>query len=423
MIGRAVCSTWKFSSIMRPFVWLIFCTALLAGCTAAKESIDERGVTITAGDGTKVRIEAVADRIIRVIAAPHKLKNSESLTILPQEQIPQFSVESSDAAVTLRTAEMAATVERETGRVSVRRADGTVIVEENRREFLDNEVEGDRAYTVRQVFESPADEAFYGLGQHQSDECNYKGRNETLYQYNTKVSVPFIVSSRNYGILWENYSLTRWGDPRDYSELNDVFEMEPLKATYTDADGRTITRSEACLDYADLDKVKNFPEEFIPRFYGSTITWEGDIKARESGTYRFILYYAGYTKVFMDGREVVPEHWRTAWNPNSVKFEIAMESGRSSRLRVEWQPDGGVSYISLKALTPVDEREQQRMSWWSELGDRIDYCVIAGDNADEVISGYRTLTGKSQIMPRWAMGYWQSRERYNTAAEILETVN
>lgn len=423
MIGRAVCSTWKFSSIMRPFVWLILCTALLAGCTVARESIDERGVTITAGDGTTVRLEAVADRIIRVIAAPHKLKNSESLTILPQEQIPQFSVESSDASVTLRTAEMTATVERETGRVSVRRADGTVIVEENRREFFDNEVEGDRAYTVRQVFESPADEAFYGLGQHQSDEFNYKGRNETLYQYNTKVSVPFIVSSRNYGILWENYSLTRWGDPRDYSELNDVFEMEPLKATYTDADGRSITRSEACLDYADLDKVKNFPEEFIPRFYGSTITWEGDIKARESGTYRFILYYAGYTKVFIDGSEVVPEHWRTAWNPNSVKFEIAMESGRSSKLRVEWQPDGGVSYISLKALTPVDEREQQRMSWWSELGDQIDYCVIAGDNADEVISGYRTLTGKSPIMPRWAMGYWQSRERYKTAAEMLETVN
>ena len=291
---------------MRQFVWLTVCTALLAGCTVAKESIDERGVTITAGDGTKVRLEAVTDRIIRVSAAPHKLKESESLTILPQEQIPQFSVESSDASVTLRTAEMTATVERETGRVAIMRADGTIIVEENCREFIDNEVEGDRAYTIRQVFESPADEAFYGLGQHQSDEFNYKGRNETLYQYNTKVSVPFIVSSRNYGILWENYSLTRWGDPRDYSELNDVFEMEPLKATYTDADGRSITRSETCLDYADLDKVKNVPEEFIPKFYGSTITWEGDIKARESGTYRFILYYAGYTKVFIDDRDVVP---------------------------------------------------------------------------------------------------------------------
>ena len=41
---------------------------------------------------------------------------------------------------------------------------------------------------------------------------------------------------------------------------------------------------------------------------------------------------------------------------------------------------------------------------------------------DEVISGYRTLTGKSQIMPKWAMGYWQSRERYKTQEEILDAL-
>ena len=41
---------------------------------------------------------------------------------------------------------------------------------------------------------------------------------------------------------------------------------------------------------------------------------------------------------------------------------------------------------------------------------------------DEVISGYRTLTGKAPIVPKWAMGFWQSRERYKTQDEILETV-
>ena len=41
---------------------------------------------------------------------------------------------------------------------------------------------------------------------------------------------------------------------------------------------------------------------------------------------------------------------------------------------------------------------------------------------DEVISGYRTITGKAAIMPEWAMGLWQSRERYKTENEILSTV-
>ena len=50
---------------------------------------------------------------------------------------------------------------------------------------------------------------------------------------------------------------------------------------------------------------------------------------------------------------------------------------------------------------------------------QLDYYFMAGENADEVISGYRTLTGKAQIMPDWLLGFWQSRERYKTQDEIL----
>ena len=41
---------------------------------------------------------------------------------------------------------------------------------------------------------------------------------------------------------------------------------------------------------------------------------------------------------------------------------------------------------------------------------------------DEVIAGYRTLTGKATLLPIWAFGFWQSRERYKTQDEILNTV-
>ena len=41
---------------------------------------------------------------------------------------------------------------------------------------------------------------------------------------------------------------------------------------------------------------------------------------------------------------------------------------------------------------------------------------------DDVIAGYRTLTGKATIVPQWAMGFWQSRERYKTQDEILNTM-
>jgi alpha-D-xyloside xylohydrolase len=56
------------------------------------------------------------------------------------------------------------------------------------------------------------------------------------------------------------------------------------------------------------------------------------------------------------------------------------------------------------------------------MSKQLDYYFIFGNNIDEIISGYRTLTGKAQIMPEWLFGYWQSRERYKTQNEILDAL-
>ena len=52
----------------------------------------------------------------------------------------------------------------------------------------------------------------------------------------------------------------------------------------------------------------------------------------------------------------------------------------------------------------------------------MDYYFIAGQSLDDVISGYRTLTGKASLYPKWVLGFWQSRERYKTQQEIVETL-
>ena len=134
------------------------------------------------------------------------------------------------------------------------------------------------------------------------------------------------------------------------------------------------------------------------------------------------LYYAGYVKVYLDNELLVPERWRTAWNPNSYKFTANLPTGKRIPLRIEWKPDGGESYCGLRVLTPVTDKEQNQLSLFSEMGNEIDYYFIYGNSMDEVISGYRTLTGKAQIMPKWAMGFWQSREKYNTRRELLDVL-
>ncbi len=58
-------------------------------------------------------------------------------------------------------------------------------------------------------------------------------------------------------------------------------------------------------------------------------------------------------------------------------------------------------------------------SLWSDIGNNIDYYLVYGKNMDEIISGYRELTGKAPMYGKWVYGYWQSKEHYDTQAELM----
>jgi len=57
------------------------------------------------------------------------------------------------------------------------------------------------------------------------------------------------------------------------------------------------------------------------------------------------------------------------------------------------------------------------MTFTSEVGEGIDYYFMYGGSADGVIALMRQLTGDVPMFPLWTYGYWQSKERYKTAAE------
>ena len=81
-------------------------------------------------------------------------------------------------------------------------------------------LDGEQSYIIRQSFAGDEKEALYGLGQHQAGVFNYKGTQVLLSQYNTEVAVPFMTSSKNYGILWDNNSITKSIDTREYEQLS-----------------------------------------------------------------------------------------------------------------------------------------------------------------------------------------------------------
>ena len=246
--------------------WSLWCIGLflMVGCTKEQSGF----VTIypDSGQAKVVRLQVVNDQIIRVQATSEDaLPQKQSLIVVPQTARVDYDVQEDDAQVTVKTKQVKAVVSKSTGEVTFYDAEGKVLLKEAKdgKKFQDFTVpereigmdtlteEQRHGLTWNAVFESPDDEAFYGLGQHQSEELNMKGRNEDLFQYNTKVSVPFVISNKNYGLLWDSYSYGRFGNPHDYKQLGGVFKLYDkngqeghLTGTYTDRNHKTLVREE-----------------------------------------------------------------------------------------------------------------------------------------------------------------------------------
>ena len=69
-------------------------------------------------------------------------------------------------------------------------------------------VEGVSTHTVKTAFNSPTNEALFGLGQHQDGVINRKGSTLHMLNANTQIQIPVLVSNKGYGVFWDNYSTT-----------------------------------------------------------------------------------------------------------------------------------------------------------------------------------------------------------------------
>ena len=419
--------------INRRFLFLYAFLLLTASCGIKEYKTLDDGVIVNVRNVTdngpqKVRLTVMSDRIVRVSATPDKsFHDRSSLIILPDAASKtEFVVRNHKNEVELQTSALSAIIDKADGKVRFTDAGGNPITNEAEpASFTPITVDDTHGYSTINRFDTQDDEGLYGLGQHQSDQWNYKGQNEELYQYNTKISIPFVISSARYGLLWDSYSMGRFGNAEPYMQLNRLFKLydkdgNPGSLTgtyYGGIRGRNITtRQEDSIYFVDSETVKNLPR------LGQRVLYEGSLEAPESGIYDFILYYAGYIRVFLGDEEVVKERWRTAWNPNSYKFSFDMEQGKKYALRIEWRPDGTPSYCGLRAYAPVSAEEKSQICMWNEMVQQSDYYFIAGENMDGVVQGLQSLVGKANMLPKWAMGFWQSREHYQNQNEVVQTV-
>ena len=377
-----------------------------------------------------VRLQVVAANIVHVRASPLDSVSSvpSLMAVAPSGPAVAWRFRQKKGVALLSTAALRAAVSLATGAVTFTDPRGRVILQEpagGGKTFTPVVADGQPLSRVRQAFASPADEALYGLGQHQNGSMNYKGQQVDLSQNNTEVAVPLLLSSRNYGILWDNYSITKAVDSRDYEPLSALRLYAKdghegwLTATYTRKDNPAdvvAQRPESEIAYDFLEDQLRFPAAV--KLGEVRATWEGAIESGTTGPHHFLLRNAGYAKLYVDGR-LVADKWRQAWNPGTTLVRLDLVKGRKYAVRLEWDPDGGESYLSLKWLGPLTGTAQNEYSFRSEAGSDLNYYFIQGP-PEEVIRGYRTVTGPAPLVPKWALGFWQSRERYKTQAELLD---
>lgn len=381
-----------------------------------------------------VRLQAITDHIIRVTASPvDSFTNVPSLITLAKKKTPvKWNVKEDKEQVTLITPALSAIISLVTGEISFTDHTGAPILAEPKeggKYFTPFTEEGQPTWRLSQQFQGTPDEAFYGLGQHQNGIMNHKGQQVELLQNNTEIAIPFLVSSKNYGILWDNYSITKAGETRDFEPLSTLKLYAAdgsqgwLTATYakkSDPQQVIVERPESILAYDYLCSQKEFPEGI--KLEEVKVTWEGAIESAYAGVHQFLFRYGGYSKIWIDGK-LLADRWRHAWMPGTAILPVHLEKGKKYSFRIEWLPDGGQSYLSCKWLSPLQGDLQNQFGFSSESGDQLDYYFIQGKNLDEVIGGYRDITGQASLLPKWVLGFWQSRERYKTQDEILNTVS
>ena len=390
------------------------------------------GVVVRSGEGF-LKLEVCAHDVLRVeYAKDQAFFARKSLAAQPKRcDGAPFEVPEASGTATLATATLQARIDLATGRVAFFDPSGTPILEERERTIMPAIVQGEATNHVRQQWNPSPDEALYGLGENQVGLLNLKGYDLDLWQHNGTIVIPYLVSSRGWGVFWDNTSFTRFGDLREFAPIpaERLVDASGKRGGLTGAyysgvsfDKLVGERLDRTIDIA-LGKYEKRSNPLIhpnlPATGPASVRWTGEVEPEVSGEYTFQTFSNGGIKVWIDDRLVI-NHWRQDWLPWKELAKVRLEAKRRHKLRVEWTKDQGMETVQLYWKLPSTAPETT--SLWSEVGDGIDYYLVYGPDMDKVVAGYRRITGPAPMIPRWALGLWQSRQRYETAKESLDVV-
>ena len=170
------------------------------------------GLLVQMQTGT-LKLQVCTDSIIHVIYSPKwPVPERPELVITKTKWASvEWSTASDGKSITLTTARLKIVVDRKDGVVNYIGSDGNPLLAEGPKKMTAAEVNHEQTYRSEDVFKIyGSEEALYGLGQHQAGVWNFRGESVDLSQENTNIAIPFFVSSKGYGVYWNNNSASHF---------------------------------------------------------------------------------------------------------------------------------------------------------------------------------------------------------------------
>jgi alpha-D-xyloside xylohydrolase len=350
-------------------------------------------VNITLSDGT-LSISPLTENAVRIKFHKGTEESLPELVFTSGVATPEFQVFDSSSKLEVKTKKITVSLDRQTGKLSYADNNGKVFLSEKEgaRKLSPDSIQGEPCFEAEQSFESPSDEYIFGLGQFQDGQYNLKNVARRLTQVNTQISIPFIYSSKGYGLLWHQYGLT------DYNPANNFIVLEKQE--------RSSSNNNQMAEVTTTSGTQKVSQ--------NQSLYQGKFTVQKDGEYSIFLDLGDMGNrhfVVIDGKPCLDQS--NMWLPPTAGTLVNLKAGEHQ-----------VQILCKSNNTPKLSWRlcDNSMTFRSPNAKELDYVVFYGPSADNVIASYRNLSGNVPMFPKWAYGFWQCRERYSSGTNLVETV-
>jgi alpha-D-xyloside xylohydrolase len=327
LAATAVCSTIVATSLFATDAYQLTSTTK-----------DVHGVTFKLSKGA-LRVEVCTPTIIHVVVSPSSSFPDQLVPVVTHHWTPvPFKYQDTGGNALIDTGKMQATIARGTGAITFAGHDGRTIlseVGEGGRTLEPVKILGEEEWKAGQTFVATDDEALYGLGQRQENLLDIKGTPIRLQQANTNIAVPFLLSTKGYGLLWNNASLT------DFNPAAEEIQVDPK-------------------------------------------TGEGTFRSGVAGAYGFLIVSDLHDRLKIDVNDTPVVNLENMWVPKSAGGKIQLPANTLCKIKGAGGPSGVHVYMRKPSATT---------EFLSAAAHAIDYYLFYGPDLNRVVAEYREATG------------------------------